>query len=47
MEINLDPSEWRSTREKPKEPFFGPGLPRFIVTVFWIFVLAYAQKYWF
>lgn len=25
--IDLPPHEWRSEREKPKEPFWGPGWP--------------------
>jgi hypothetical protein len=25
--IDLPPQEWKSEREKPREPFFGPGLP--------------------
>jgi hypothetical protein len=27
MDIDLPPSEYRSDRKKPREPFFGPGLP--------------------
>jgi hypothetical protein len=26
-EIDLPPHEWKSEREKPREPFFGDGLP--------------------
>lgn len=26
MNLDLEPSEWRSEREKPREPFFGKGL---------------------
>lgn len=26
-EIDLPPTEWTSEREKPAEPFFGPGWP--------------------
>lgn len=25
--IDLSPHEWRSERDQPHEPFFGPGLP--------------------
>jgi len=25
--IELNPTEWTSERKKPREPFFGPGLP--------------------
>lgn len=28
--IDLEPHEWRSEREKPYEPFWGPGLPEAI-----------------
>ena len=28
--VDLLPSEWKSEREKPREPFFGSGLPLFI-----------------
>jgi hypothetical protein len=45
MDIDLEPSEYRSEREKPKEPFFGPGLPQFIVLVILIFVVAYVREY--
>ena len=24
---DLPPHEWKSEREKPREPFFGPGAP--------------------
>lgn len=26
-DVDLAPHEWRSERPKPREPFFGPGLP--------------------
>lgn len=25
--VDLYPYEWKSEREKPREPLFGPGLP--------------------
>lgn len=28
--VDLPPHQWQSEREKPREPFFGPGLPFFI-----------------
>jgi hypothetical protein len=31
MIIDLPPNEWRSEREKPKEPIFGPGLPHVVM----------------
>jgi len=27
MNLDLEPHNWDSDREKPKEPIFGPGLP--------------------
>jgi hypothetical protein len=29
--IDLDPQDWKSEREKPKEPFFGDGLIPWLV----------------
>jgi hypothetical protein len=29
--VDLHPTEWRSADLTPREPIFGPGLPRFIV----------------
>lgn len=29
MDIDLPPSEWRSERKKPHEPFFGEGAVEF------------------
>jgi hypothetical protein len=26
-DVELHPKEWRSERDKPREPFFGKGLP--------------------
>jgi hypothetical protein len=30
-EIDLDPQDWTSEREKPKEPFFGEGLVPWLI----------------
>ena len=30
-DVDLAPHEWRSEREKPREPFFGPGAPGWLV----------------
>jgi hypothetical protein len=27
MDIDLPPKEWKSEREKPREPIFGSGAP--------------------
>lgn len=31
--VDLDPQDWTSEREKPKEPFFGAGLLPFLAYV--------------
>jgi hypothetical protein len=40
MIIDLPPDQWRSEREKPREPFFGPGLPEGIAYVVGFTVMA-------
>lgn len=36
-DIDLPPSEWKSEREKPREPIFGPGAPDALAYAFgWI-----------
>jgi len=37
MDIDLPPSEYRSERKKPHEPFFGPGLPDALAYLFGMF----------
>ena len=27
MDVDLEPHNWKSDREKPREPIFGPGWP--------------------
>ena len=46
MNLDLDPHEWKSERDKPKEPFFGPGLPAFILLCIQIVAVAYIKRYW-
>ncbi|MEH2513940.1 hypothetical protein V1291_005294 [Nitrobacteraceae bacterium AZCC 1564] len=45
--VDLPPHEPESDREKPKEPFWGPGLPDFLTELFLlvlvIFVLYLAK----
>lgn len=43
MDIELDPQDWRSEREKPHEPFFGPGLPQFIFLVTLVLIISYIK----
>lgn len=40
QEIDLPPRDWTSDRPKPKEPFFGPGLPYGVSVVVGIVVAA-------
>lgn len=42
-EIDLSPREWKSDREKPREPMFGPGAPgaiAYLVTFVIVFTLS-------
>jgi hypothetical protein len=44
MDIDLPPSEYRSERKKPREPFFGPGLPdavAYLVGMFAVMAILY------
>jgi len=44
--IDLNPREWRSEREKPREPIFGPGLPGALAyVVAWI--VTFSAIYYF
>ncbi len=45
MQIDLDPHDWKSEREKPYEPFFGSGAPGWGL---WLigFTLAATVAYW-
>jgi hypothetical protein len=50
MEINLDPSEWRSERDKvrePKEPFFGPNARLFAMQMVVFVIIVCARRYLF
>jgi hypothetical protein len=43
-DIDLPPYEWKSERKKPREPFFGPGLPdalAYLVGMFSVMALLY------
>ena len=43
--VELNPREWRSEREKPREPIFGPGLPGALAYAFgWI--VTFSVIYW-
>jgi hypothetical protein len=45
-DVDLAPHEWESEREKPKEPFFGPGVFWFIeVVIIWAVVTTIVH-YW-
>lgn len=43
--VELLPNEWKSEREKPREPIFGPGLPDAIAYVIG-FVIVFSVLYW-
>jgi hypothetical protein len=43
--IELNPREWRSEREKPREPIFGPGLPG-ALAYFITWVVVASGVYW-
>jgi hypothetical protein len=46
--IELNPAEWTSEREKPREPFFGPGLPdalAYLVGMFSVMALLYLFRH--
>lgn len=41
MDFDLEPYNWKSDREKPKEPIFGPGWPIAVGIVLSIAAAAY------
>jgi len=43
--VDLMPREWKSEREKPREPFFGPGLPGAIAYLIG-FAIVFSALYW-
>jgi hypothetical protein len=46
--IDLNPKEWTSEREKPREPLFGPGLPdalAYLVGMFSVMALLYLFRH--
>jgi hypothetical protein len=46
--VDLMPNEWRSEREKPREPIFGSGLPgaiAYLVGFVIVFSALYALKH--
>jgi len=45
MQIDLPPHEYKSDREKPREPFFGPGAPNALAYVI-SFGIVFAISYW-
>lgn len=46
MDIDLEPKDYSSDRKKPREPFFGPGLPSALA---WLvsFVIVASITYYF
>lgn len=45
MDIDLEPHQWKSEREKPREPIFGPGFPNALAyAVGWLAMGAFL--YW-
>jgi hypothetical protein len=40
--VDLDPQDWASEREKPKEPFFGDGLIPWLVYLAGFAIVSYA-----
>jgi hypothetical protein len=44
--VDLAPSEWKSEREKPREPLFGPGLGWFIEVVILGTIATLIVHYW-
>ena len=47
MDFDLEPHQWKSERnkDKPREPFFGPGLWWFIGVMISIVVVAAFKRY--
>lgn len=39
IEIDLPPEDYASERKKPREPFFGPGLPEAVGYLFGMFAM--------
>lgn len=44
-DLDLAPHEWRSERPKPREPFFGPGLPGALAYILGLTITA-TLTYW-
>jgi hypothetical protein len=44
-DLDLEPHNWKSEREKPREPIFGPGLPGALA---WVvgFSIVFTISYW-
>lgn len=43
--LDLAPHEWKSERDKPREPFWGPGLPFFVAFIVSIAIAASMHEY--
>jgi hypothetical protein len=43
--VELAPHEWKSEREKPREPLFGPGLPFFVAFIVGLAIVSVAHQY--
>ena len=47
--IDLEPHDWRSDKNKPREPFFGPGLkewgPYLLGLTIFMTAMYYARHY--
>lgn len=44
MDIDLQPKDYSSERKKPREPFFGPGLPDaicYLIGMFGVMAILY------
>lgn len=47
MDLDLNPNEWKSERDRPKEPFFGKGLPGAIAFAIGVIIAGLVKHYLF
>ena len=44
-DVDLDPHEWKSERDKPKEPFFGDGWPEALAYAIGFLIVSLGVHY--
>lgn len=44
--VDLDPHEWKSEREKPRQALFGKNLWPFIVGAITVYAMAWLKTYY-